>query len=55
MVNVSHHLVALSRAGLLVAAKEGRHVYDAPNPEVYDPAGDSLGRDGLRVRLPKGD
>jgi DNA-binding transcriptional ArsR family regulator len=57
MANVSHHLQVLRRAGVLVAAKEGRHIHYALNPAVFS-AG-SQGRpaaltvEGLRLALPK--
>jgi DNA-binding transcriptional ArsR family regulator len=55
MAIVSHHLRLLDDAGVLVSAKEGRHVYYALNTEVYDPGGygrpAALAVEAVRVRL----
>ena len=44
MVNVSHHLNVLRRAGLLTSRKEGRQVIYALNPAVLAEADGSIGR-----------
>jgi ArsR family transcriptional regulator len=50
VVNVSHHLGQLRRAGALTGTKKGRFVEYAVNPDAYDRGG--FRADGLRVELP---
>ena len=44
MVNVSHHLNVLRRAGLLTSQKSGRQVIYSINPEVLAGADGRVGR-----------
>jgi DNA-binding transcriptional ArsR family regulator len=55
VVNVSHHLGILRKAGVLLDRKEGRYVYYGPGPGVFTPARDGrpaeLRAGGVRVVL----
>ena len=43
LVNVSHHLSVLFRAGLLTNERRGRQIVYRLNPEVFTPAGNPAG------------
>jgi ArsR family transcriptional regulator len=58
MANVSHHLSVLRKAGLVVAAKEGRYVVYALDPKFFrarEPgrAADLLDLGCCRLELPR--